>query len=86
MAATILPIQPGSDGDDSRRPTADGFRRSDGHYLERLAGLWAKDRGLPSGVTYRLDKLPNGYAGYEKTRGNDITHVDRYVYGHEKGT
>ncbi|KAK5111937.1 hypothetical protein LTR85_011684 [Meristemomyces frigidus] len=82
----IIPIQPGSDGDGRRRPKTDDFTRNDDYYLERIAtDKWAKDLGLPTGATYRLDRLPNGYAGYEKARGNDSKHVDRYVYGHPKG-
>ncbi|KAK5130183.1 hypothetical protein LTR08_002392 [Meristemomyces frigidus] len=82
----ILPIQPGSDGDGRRRPKTDDFKRNDDHYLERIAALWAKDQGLPTpGIIYRLDKLPDGYGGYEKYRGSDSKHVDRYVYGHPQG-
>ena len=87
MAANIriLPIQPGSDGDGRRRPKTNDFTRNDDHYLERLAAQWAKDQGLPTaGITYRLDKLPDGYGGYEKSRANDTKHVDRYIYGHPK--
>lgn len=82
----VLNISPGSDGDGRRRPKTDDFTRNDDYYLERVAtDKWAKDLGMPAGATYRLDRLPNGYTGYEKRRGNDTKHVDRYLYGHPKG-
>lgn len=81
-----------SDGDRTRWPTADkGMTRNDEYYLEKVANeKWAKERshadlgGPPSIAMWRLDKLPDGYAGFEKARP-DSTHVDRYVYGHPRG-
>lgn len=59
--------------------------RNDGYYLDRIAEEWVKSLpgGARPGVVYRLDKLPNGYAGFQKTRSG-TTHIDRYVYGHPK--
>ena len=31
-------------------------------------------------MSYRLDKLPRGYAGFERRRG-DSKHIDRHIYG-----
>ena len=88
----VLPIfDCQSDGDRSKWPTASkGLTRNDGYFFEPLANLWAKDRdhadlgGPPSIATWRLDRLPDGYAGYEKPRPNS-KHVDRYIYGHPNG-
>ncbi|KAM0720605.1 hypothetical protein Q7P37_004742 [Cladosporium fusiforme] len=81
-----------SDGDRAKWPTADkGLTRNDNYFLEKIANeKWAKDRdhadlgGPPSIATWRLNKLPDGYAGFEKFRTDSI-HVDRYVYGHPRG-
>lgn len=81
------------DGSPSRWPTADkGYVRNDEFFLQKIANdFWAKDRdqadlgGPPSIATWRLDRLPHGYAGFEKQRP-DSNHVDRYLYGHARGT
>jgi hypothetical protein len=88
----ILPIYDcQSDGDPSKwAPASRGLTRNDGYFFEPVANLWAKDRdradlgGPPSIATWRLDRLPDGYAGYEKPRPNS-KHVDRYIYGHPNG-
>lgn len=86
-----------SDGDPTKWPTADkGYTRNDDYFLGALAGLWAKDLdpidlgGLPTIATWRLDRLPDGYAGFEKARNATMStsnskHVDRYIYGHPRG-
>jgi len=92
LPTRILPIVDcQSDGDPSKWPPASrGLTRNDRHFLEPVANLWAKDRdqadlgGPPSIATWRLDRLPDGYAGYEKARPNS-KHVDRYIYGHPSG-
>lgn len=81
-----------SDGDSSKWPTANkGYKRNDDHFLNRIANdYWAKDLdqnhlgGPPSSATWRLDRLPSGYAGFEKTRPGS-TQTDRYLYGHPRG-
>lgn len=88
MAASIrvLNITPGSDGDGRKWPKHT-YVRNDAYFLERIAtDKWIKDLpgGPQPGVVYRLDKLPNGYAGFEKARP-DSKHVDRYIYGHPQG-
>lgn len=86
MPIHILNINPGSDGDGRRRPKTDDFTRNDEHWLVRIGQIWAEDQGIAQkGWTYKLDRLPDGYGGYEKSRGSDSKHVDRYVYGHERG-
>ena len=88
----ILPIYDcQSDGDPSKwAPASRGLTRNDGYFLEPLGNLWAKDLdqsilgGPPSIASWRLNRLPDGYAGYEKPRP-DSKHVDRYIYGHPNG-
>ena len=81
----ILSITPGSDGDGRKWPKH-SYERNDPYFCEKLAEMWIKDLpgGPQAGVKYQLDKLPQGYAGFEKTRG-DGNHVDRYLYGHPNG-
>jgi len=82
-----------SDGDSSKWPKDYKFKRNDGYFLDAVANnFWAKDLdqidlgGPPSIARWRLDRLPDGYAGYEKARSDpDSKHVDRYVYGHPNG-
>lgn len=88
MAPTvqILDITPGSDGDGRKWPKHH-YTRNDEYFKERIAtDKWIKD--LPGGakpdVIYRLNKLPNGYAGFERQRP-DSKHIDRYIYGHPNG-
>lgn len=53
--------------------------------MTKLATRWMKERGLEQkGAKYILDKLPDGYALYGKTRQTAPTHVDRYLYGHPR--
>lgn len=86
-----------SDGNSSRWPAANkGFIRNDSYLLDRVANdKWApeidpSDLGGPTtSAFWRLDKLPAGYAGFEKARSTassaGSTHMDRYVYGHPNG-
>ncbi|KAK0906526.1 hypothetical protein LTR57_017753 [Friedmanniomyces endolithicus] len=84
MSIIVLPINKGSDGDGRRRPKTDGPTRNDEYWLQRMGEEWAKAQGKPKG-NYRLDTLPDGYGGWEKGRGGDTKHVDRYLFGHVKG-
>lgn len=64
--------------------------RNDQYYLTRVGQAWAQERGLPfpppPGTTYSLDKLPDGYAVFEKKRSTTgASHIDRYVCGHPNG-
>ncbi|KAH9822872.1 Transcription-silencing protein Clr2 [Teratosphaeria destructans] len=86
----ILSITGCSDGDGRRRPRTNDFTRNDQYWMEKIATeKWAKDLGIyDRNTTFRLDRLPDGYGGYEKARtasGNGSKHIDRYVYGHLKG-
>lgn len=85
MGTQILNIGPASDGDGRKWPKHH-YDRNDEYFLERTAAEWIKD--LPGGprpeITYKLDRLPTGYAGFQKAR-SDSKHVDRYIYGHPNG-
>lgn len=81
-----LEINPGSDGDGRKWPKH-GYIRNDDYYKERIAtNHWAKD--IPGGpepsVIYHLNKLPNGYAGFERVRP-DGERTDYFLYGHPNG-
>ncbi|KAF2177658.1 hypothetical protein K469DRAFT_602462 [Zopfia rhizophila CBS 207.26] len=81
----IVPIRDGSDGDATHRPDPTKFSILDppAIYLEKIGTLWMQDRGeaLP-GVRYLLQRLPAGYAVFERPRPNDPKHLDKYLYGH----
>lgn len=81
----VLDIGPGTDGDGRKWPKHH-YQRNDEYYLERIAtDKWIYDKGGPQpDITYRLNKLPHGYAGFQRTRP-DGKHVDRYIYGHPNG-
>ncbi|KAF2719596.1 hypothetical protein K431DRAFT_286557 [Polychaeton citri CBS 116435] len=83
----VVEIGNGSDGNPAKWPTADkGYRRNDAHWCERMGDRWMKETGAAQpGMMYRLERLPEGFAGFEKFRSNDSKHVDRYVYGHPNG-
>lgn len=81
-----VPIRGGSDGDATHRPKPHlnlSAVISPTGYLDKIAALWMKDRGdaLP-GERYTLDRLPAGYAVFERTRANNPNHVDKWLYGH----
>jgi hypothetical protein len=82
----ILPIRTGTDGDGRKWPKHH-YERNDEYFKERIAtDKWIHDLpgGPQPGVVYRLDKMPGGYAGFQRQRP-DSKHVDRYVYGHPNG-
>ncbi|KAI5367747.1 Putative cryptic loci regulator 2 [Septoria linicola] len=86
MARNVVSIAVWNDSDGTNAPAKDASRtRNDGYFEERLADLWMKDRGQHQpGVTYKLNRLPTGYTGWEKRRG-DSKHIDRYMSGHPSG-
>ena len=82
----ILPIRTGTDGDGRKWPKHH-YERNDEYFKERIAtDKWIHDLpgGRQPGVVYRLDKMPGGYAGFQRPRP-DSKHVDRYIYGHPNG-
>ncbi|KAF2170094.1 hypothetical protein M409DRAFT_64459 [Zasmidium cellare ATCC 36951] len=80
----IVDVVPSSDGTGAQ-PGVAAMVRNDTYFLEKLADRWMKERGdqLP-GVTYKLARLPTGFAGFERQRDGS-KHVDRYLYGHPNG-
>lgn len=85
LGRVVVPLRPGSDGDASHRPRDPAIKEVDPPtlYLEKLAAQWMKSRGLASaGVTYVLDRLPAGYALFQKPRQSNPNHVDKWLYGH----
>ncbi|OCK75072.1 hypothetical protein K432DRAFT_409333 [Lepidopterella palustris CBS 459.81] len=81
----IVPIRPGSDGDATHRPDSSTYTLVDPpmQYLEKIGQLWMESRNeAHPGVRYVLDRLPTGYALYQKPRTNDPKHIDRWLYGH----
>ncbi|KAF4302545.1 Transcription-silencing protein Clr2 [Botryosphaeria dothidea] len=84
----VVPIEPYSDGDASQRPTRSDYTLQDPPtiYLEKLAESWMKERGeYHKGVTYVLDKLPDGYTVWGRPRKNQPQHVDKWAFGHPAG-
>lgn len=80
---TILPFTGLSDGNRSNWPDR-GLRPEDPLiYITKLANEYAKDTGQP-GANFTLDRLPDGYALFGKTRAKEPTHVDRYLYGNDR--
>ncbi|KAF1954618.1 hypothetical protein CC80DRAFT_493737 [Byssothecium circinans] len=83
----VVPLRPGCDGDPTHRPTGSSFTEVDPPtlYLEKIATKWMKARGeAQAGVSYILDRLPQGYALYQKPRQGKPSHVDKWLYGHPR--
>jgi hypothetical protein len=81
----IIKINDGTDGDATHIPNTSTHRRVEppSLYLEKLGKLWMEHRGeAQPGITYRLDRLPDGYTVWERPRPANPSHVDRWCYGH----
>lgn len=84
----VVPISPGSDGDDSHKPDAKDYRKLTPPtiYLEKLGALWMKHRqDGKRGFNYTLDQLPDGYTVWERPRPGNAKHIDKWCYGHPSG-
>jgi len=80
---SVLPFTGLSDGNKSNWPDR-GLRPEDPQiYMTKLASEYAKGTGQP-GAFSTLDRLPDGYALFGKTRAKEPTHVDRYLYGNDR--
>lgn len=80
----VVPLRPGSDGDATHRPVGASFSQVDPPtlYLEKLADQWMKRRGeARPGVSYILERLPDGYALFQKPREKSPSHIDKWLYG-----
>lgn len=73
-----------SDGNAKQWPNSSRYVRDDQYWLDQLGKSWAKARNLSfsNEVMYRLDRLPDGYAGFKYIRPHSAGRVDRYLYGH----
>lgn len=86
MAArqVVVPLKPGSDGDYTHRPSDHSkYTVMDPPtlYLEKVAMQWMQDRGeARPGIKYILERLPTGYALYQRPRSNGTK--DKYLFGH----
>ncbi|PIA94896.1 hypothetical protein CB0940_08268 [Cercospora beticola] len=83
----IVPVWGASDGVHVL-PTNQSLHRDDNHYRHHLAMLWFKHAGgTREDTTFKLNQLPIGYSGWERTRQypDGRRHVDRYLYGHPSG-
>lgn len=84
----IVPIDGSfSDGDKSTWPTEARFGMpDDSNYREKLATLWLQKTGAyEEGMRYMIDRLPDGYALFDRPRGTDPTIRDRFLWGHPIG-
>ncbi|KAE8400126.1 hypothetical protein BDV37DRAFT_258374 [Aspergillus pseudonomiae] len=83
----IIPIGSVSDGDKSTWPTEARFGMpDDSSYREKLAMLWLQKIGTyEEGMRYMLNRLPDGYALFDRPRGTDPTIRDRFLWGHPIG-
>ncbi|KXT05647.1 hypothetical protein AC578_5588 [Pseudocercospora eumusae] len=86
----IIPISLDSDGTYKTPAQAAGdrfpFVQIDDYFRTKLAEIWVREqRGTgPKSGTYRLERLPPGYSGWEKKRAT-LDKLDRFVYGHPNG-
>ena len=84
----LIQINNGTDADVSHRPSGPGYSRVDPPegYLTKLGTMWMQDIGkAQAGVTYRINKLPNGYEVWQKPRPAQPSHIDKWCYGHPSG-
>ncbi|KAF2246656.1 hypothetical protein BU26DRAFT_521103 [Trematosphaeria pertusa] len=81
----VVPLRPGSDGDATHKPTSPSYSEVNPPtiYLERLAAQWMQARGeAVPGMIYILERLPAGYALFQRPRPKDQKIYDKYLYGH----
>jgi hypothetical protein len=81
----VVRLRPGSDADAMHRPVGSSFTEVNPPtiYLEKIATEWMKARGeAQPGVSYILERLPAGYALFQKPRFNNPNHFDKWLYGH----
>ncbi|KAF1966626.1 hypothetical protein BU23DRAFT_485988 [Bimuria novae-zelandiae CBS 107.79] len=81
-----VPLRSRSDGDFTHRPSENSLYTiidPPTLYLERVGQQWMQDRGeAKPGLNYVLERLPIGYALYERPRANGIK--DKYLFGHPR--
>ncbi|KAF1998676.1 hypothetical protein P154DRAFT_403012, partial [Amniculicola lignicola CBS 123094] len=80
-----VPLWPGTDGDATHRPKSHVYTEIDPPtlYLQKVGAQWLESRGEKlAGVTYSLERLPAGYALYQRPRPSDPKIMDKWLYGH----
>lgn len=76
MLTEVISINDHSDGDASHRPQPEWKRANETIYLEKLAAQWKAKLGtVRPGVKYYLDRLPEGYALFERARPSNAKMV-----------
>ncbi|KAF2638215.1 hypothetical protein P280DRAFT_78409 [Massarina eburnea CBS 473.64] len=83
----VVPLRAASDGDPTHRPVGTGYTEVDPPtlYLEKIATEWMRARGEAApGISYTLERLPDGYAMFQKPRIKDPQHLDKWLYGNPK--
>ncbi|KAI9820119.1 MAG: hypothetical protein M1832_003826 [Thelocarpon impressellum] len=80
-----VPVGEYSDGDSTTWPGKPYMQIPAGIYLQKTADMWMAAQGKAvKGTKYVLDKLPQGYAVFDKPRKNS-EHRDKYIFGHPRG-
>ncbi|KAF2863998.1 hypothetical protein K470DRAFT_49375 [Piedraia hortae CBS 480.64] len=82
----ILPIRPFSDGDASKHAHIQ-LTPNDDWWLRKLASVkWAHDLNLPwVPGGYKLDALPEGYAGFQQIKPGAREKIQHWIIGHPSG-
>ncbi|KAB8446224.1 hypothetical protein FH972_025206 [Carpinus fangiana] len=73
-----------SDADPAHRPTGWKLVEPPHRWLEKLAHAWLAEqrKTIDPNVRYYLDRLPRGYAVFERGRPRNSSVVDKHLYGH----
>jgi hypothetical protein len=81
----IVRLRPGSDADPTHVPKQRHYTQVNPPtlYLEKIADQWMAAKGeTRPGVKYILESLPTGYTLWQRPRGSNSQHIDKYLYGH----
>jgi hypothetical protein len=81
----VVRLRPGSDADPTHVPKQDHYTQINPPtiYLEKIADQWMASQGQArAGVKYVLEGLPAGYTLWQRPRGSNSQHFDKYLYGH----
>ncbi|KAJ5566050.1 hypothetical protein N7535_007688 [Penicillium sp. DV-2018c] len=82
----VIPMTAVSDGDVTTWPDSSYTQRDDYSWRLMLAENWLKDAGTcEKGVTYIIEKLPDGYCLFEQPRLKAPLRRDTYLFGHPSG-
>ncbi|KAJ5586803.1 uncharacterized protein N7459_002568 [Penicillium hispanicum] len=87
----VIPVEDSlSDGSLDAWPKNDGrfdYRMlDDSRWRDALAEMWVQKTGAyEEGITYTLEKLPEGYALFDRARGTNPHARDTFLFGHPSG-